>query len=138
MKAYRIIAHAISGCVVLQATWIALSGFIIVHASDDGTTIDTENFGAKLHSIFGMGVIPLLAIALLILSLVAGIPGGTQWAAYLLGAVVVQIGLAYASASIPAIGILHGLTAFAIIALAEIGARRASASAEPAVSPTPA
>lgn len=129
MKAYRTIAHLIAACVVLQAMWIALGNFTMFHAIDDGKVIDensARNFGVNLHSLFGLGIIPLLSIALLIVSLFVKFPGGTQWAGYIFGDVVLQIALVFLAYPIPAFGALHAINAFAMIGLAEVAARRAS------------
>lgn len=131
MKAYRTIAHLIAACVVLQAAWIALGNFTMFKSIDDGSVIDennARNAGVNLHGIFGLGIIPLLAIALLILSFFVKFPGSTQWAGYVLLDVVLQIALVFLAYPIPVFGLLHAVNAFALIGLAEVTARRASGS----------
>jgi hypothetical protein len=133
MKAYRIIAHLIAGCVVLQAMWIGLGNFTMFHDIDNGKVIDennARNLGVNLHGLFGLGVIPLLAIALLILSFFVKFPGSTQWAGYVVLGVVLQIALVFLAFPIPAFGALHALNAFAVIGLAENAARRVPASTD--------
>ncbi len=134
-SAYRGIAHAISACVVLQATWIALAWFTVLKDTDDGKTFTKDsdpNVGHVLHSIFGMGVLPLLGIALLIVSFFVKAPGAVKWAGFTLLAIVVQIVLAIIAFGVPAIGALHGINAFIVIGVAEMTARRVDA-ASPAV-----
>lgn len=113
--------------VVLQAMFIAFGMFDIIKAVDDGKayTSDAYNAGQSLHSIFGSIIIPLLALILLIISFFAGIPGGTKWAAITFGLVALQFALAAVSFGVPFIGLLHGLNAFALAAVAGVAGRRA-------------
>lgn len=136
-SAYKGIAHAIAVCVVLQAAWIALGTFWLFSDVEDGAIVTEDydyNAGQALHSVFGMMLIPLLAIALLVVSLLAKVPGGTKWAGFVFLAVVVQVVLAILSYAVPALGVLHGLNAFVLIGVAELAARRVGAS--PAVTTT--
>ena len=73
-----------------------------------------------LHGNIGMYVVPVLAIALVAIALFAH--AGLKWALLTLLAVVVQIGLAFAAFGAPWVGMLHGINAFAILALAEVAA----------------
>jgi hypothetical protein len=123
--------------VVLQAAFIAFGTFDILKEADDGRAYTGDfNAGQALHSIFGLGVIPLLAILMLVISFFAKIPGGVKFAAIVFGLVVLQFLLAFLGFFSPAVGgILHGLNAFALAAAAGIAGRRAttaSPSAEPA------
>jgi hypothetical protein len=115
--------------VVLQAAFIAFGTFDIINAADDGKTFTEDsgyNTGQILHSIFGTGIIPLLALVLLIVSFFARIPGGARWAAGIFGLVVLQILLAFLSFPAPWIGILHGLNAFALAGVAGVAGRKAA------------
>ena len=124
--------------VVLQAAFIAFGTFDIIKTVDDGRayTSDDFNTGQILHSIGGTIVIPLLAIIMLIVSFFARIPGGVKWAAIVFGLVVLQFLLALVSFSAPVLGILHGLNAFALAAVAGLAGRNATTTpptvAEPA------
>src|SRR5205814_7337733 len=93
---YRVLALLIAACVVLQAAFIAVAWFTVLHNTDSGAVFDknSENWGHAAHSVVGSGVIPLLAIVLLILSFFARIPGGVKWAAITLGVVALQFGFA--------------------------------------------
>lgn len=120
-SAYRVIAYAIAVFVALQAAWVALSAFGVIHAVDTGTVVDKDfepNVGAMLHGIGGMYVIPLLALALLVVSFFAKVPRGVRWALFVLLAVVVQVVVAFVAFGVPALGVLHGLNAFVILGLA--------------------
>jgi Family of unknown function (DUF6220) len=124
---YRILAMLIAVGVVVQAAAIAFALFDIAHKTDDGQvfTKDTENGGIAFHAVLGEMVIPLLALVLLIVSFFARIPGGVKWAAITFGLVVVQIALAFAGRSVPLIGALHALNAFALAGVASIAGRQA-------------
>jgi hypothetical protein len=133
-KTYRILANAIAVCVLLQAAWIALGVFTLGKYTDDGHTIDKNydgNLGLNLHGIFGMALIPLLALVLFGISFAAKLPEGVKWAGFVLLAVVVQIVLAFLAFAVPAIGILHGVNAFVVLGVSVMAGRKA---AQPATS----
>ncbi|MEU8221576.1 hypothetical protein [Kribbella sp. NPDC048915] len=124
--------------VVIQAMAIGLAWFTVIKDVDGGLVFDKNsdfNVGHMTHTIFGMGIIPLLAILLLIISFFAKVDGGVKWALYVFGLVALQIALAFGSFGAPFVGALHGLNAFALAAVAAMAARRASA---PAVQPSAA
>ena len=126
---YRVLAGLVAVCVVLQAMFIALGWFTAIKDMDNGLVIDKNydgNIGHTLHGQFGMTVIPLVALLLLIVSFFAHVPGGIKWALYVVGLVVLQITLAFLSFGAPVLGLLHGLNAFALAAVASLAARRAS------------
>ena len=122
-RAYQIICHIIAACVVLQAAVIAWSTFAILGSGEEGAavSVDPGITGFIVHSTVGQMVIPLLAIALLVVALIVRI--GVSWAAWLLVAVVVQVFLGYTSFDLPGLGLIHGLNAFVVLGLAETGAR---------------
>jgi hypothetical protein len=127
---YRVLALAIAVGVLVQAMSIALGWFMALKDMDDGAVLDKNyegNFGHSLHGIIGMMIIPLLALLLLIVSFFAGVAGGVKWAAITLGLVVLQIALAFVAFGVPAIGALHGANALALMAVAGIAGRRATA-----------
>ncbi|WP_239117994.1 DUF6220 domain-containing protein [Paractinoplanes ferrugineus] len=99
----------------------------MVHRTDDGVlyTKDTENGGLALHQVLGEMVIPLVALAFLIVAFFARIPGGVKWAAITFGVLVLQILLAYAGKALPFVGVLHAINAFALAAVASIAMRKA-------------
>ncbi|BCY13920.1 DUF6220 domain-containing protein [Actinoplanes sp. L3-i22] len=125
---YRALSGLITLGVVVQLAAIAAAWFLVLNDVDNGGVFDnnTQNWGHVLHSVVGMMVIPLLAVALLVVSFFARIPGGVKWAAFTFGAVVLQIVLAFASYSVPGLGALHGLNALTVAGLAQHAARRAS------------
>lgn len=127
---YRVLAGLVAVGVVLQAMFIALGWFTAIKDMDDGLVIDKNydgNIGHTLHGQTGTMVIPILALLLLIVSFFAHVPGGIRWALYVFGLVVLQIALAFLSFGVtPVLGLLHGLNAFALLAVAAIASRRAA------------
>ncbi|WP_327638214.1 hypothetical protein OHB24_07515 [Kribbella sp. NBC_00482] len=126
---YRALAGLIAIGVIVQAMAIALAWFTVIKDVDGGLVLDENsdaNAGHMIHTIVGSGIIPLLAILLLIISFFAKVAGGVRWALYVFGLVVLQFGLAVASFGAPVIGALHGLNAFALLAVAAMAARRAA------------
>ncbi|HSR24849.1 MAG TPA: hypothetical protein VLW53_14945 [Candidatus Eisenbacteria bacterium] len=142
--AYRVIAHIIALGVVAQASFIALGWFTTLHDIDKNHLVvdkayidgDNANIGHVLHGIVGMNVMPLLGLALLIVSFFAKIPGGVKWAGFTLLAVVVQVALALISFGAPAVGALHGINAIVLFTVALITGRRVTTAA-PAAVPAP-
>ena len=141
--AYIWLGRLIALGVLLQAMWIAFGFFTIAHRIDDGTTIDkdyvenTSIFGLEMHGLFGLTIIPVLAILFLIVSFFAKVPGAAKWAGFTFLAVVLQITFAFIAFGAPVVGLLHGLNAFVVLGLAAYSARRAQ-MAEPASATTPA
>jgi hypothetical protein len=140
-RTYQIICHVIAALVVVQAALIAWGVFTIGRYLDDGTgvTANTEVAGFDTHAVIGQYVIPLLALVLLVLALITRT--GTKWAGWLFLAVLIQVGLAYASFGIAWVGLVHGIVAFAVLGLAEtaarsVGARGGTRSSAPAAEPT--
>ncbi len=88
-------------------------------------TKDSSNGGISLHSLLGERVIPVIVLALLIVSFFARIPGGVKWAAITFGVLVVQVGLGFAGKGLPWVGVLHGINAFALAAVASLAMRQA-------------
>jgi hypothetical protein len=134
---YRVLAGLIAIGVVVQAMSVALGWFTALKDMDDGQVIDKNtdfNAGQITHSIVGIMVIPALALLLLIVSFFAHVAGGVKWALYVVGLVVLQIALAFVAwGGAPAVGALHGLNAFALLAVASMAARRAAG--QPAMAP---
>ena len=130
MKAtYVWISRLIAICVVLQAMWIAFGTFDVLHSVGEGRafTEDTDfNTGQALHSIFGLIVIPLLALVMLIVSFFARVPGGVRWALIVFGLTVLQVLLGFFSFPAPVLGLLHGLNAFVLAGAAGLAGRIAT------------
>ena len=134
-SAYKYLAYAIPVLVAVQAAAIAFGFFGLGKWIDDGHTLDkaaiesdstkfTGDFGLTLHGIDGQMVIPLVALALLIISFFAKVPGGSKWAGFVLLDVVFQIALAFTAFGVPVVGLLHGLNALFLAWLGWTTARR--------------
>ncbi|WP_350280633.1 hypothetical protein [Kribbella sp. HUAS MG21] len=126
---YRALAGLVALGVVVQAAAIGLAWFTVIKDVDGGLVFDKNsdfNVGHMTHTIVGTGIIPLLAILLLIISFFAKVDGGVKWALGVFGLVALQFGLAVASFSAPVVGALHGLNAFALLAVASMASRRAA------------
>ncbi|GAA2703904.1 MULTISPECIES: hypothetical protein [Actinoplanes] len=135
----RSVYRALSGLIligfVVQIAAIAAAWFQVLNDVDDGGVFDnnTRNWAHIVHAVVGAEVIPLLALALLVVSFFARIPGGVKWAALTFGAVVLQVVLAFAGYSVPGVGALHGLNALVVAGLASVAMRKArEADAKPA------
>jgi len=132
-SAYKYLALAIALDVLLQAASIAYAVSGLASYVDDGHqvaegTLADAHFtgvgGYALHATNGMVVIPLLAIALLVVALLSRIPGAARQAGILLVMVVVQVGLGGAAGAVPILGALHGVLALAVFGFATmIGVR---------------
>lgn len=135
-KTYRVLGLLIALAVVVQASAIAFGTFGFINEIDRGTVFtpssDAPNFGPMLHAINGTLVIPVLSLALLVVSFFAKVHRGVRLALFTFLAVVVQINLAFFSFDTPVIGLLHGANAFAVLGLAVVAARAASGSRVPA------
>jgi hypothetical protein len=139
---YRVLAYLIVLGVMYQAAVVAFGTFGFINELNAGTTftgaVDPPNAGPVLHAIGGTIVIPALTLLLVVASFFAKVKGGIRWALLVLLAVVVQVNLGFFAFELPAIGLLHGVNAFAIVALALIAARAAgqAPAAQPAASTT--
>lgn len=119
--AYKVVAHIIAAAVVVQAALIAWGTFDVINMLTAGDVPEGPPIAGIMHGMIGMYAAPVLVLALLVISLLAH--AGLKWALWLVLAVVVQIALAFAAFGAPMVGLLHGINAFAIIVLAEVGAR---------------
>ncbi|MDQ0095576.1 hypothetical protein [Paeniglutamicibacter psychrophenolicus] len=119
--AYKVVAHIIAAAVVVQAALIAWTMFGLIPSFESGVLPSEPPLTAIMHGEVGMFAIPVLVLALLVISIFAH--AGLRWALWLLLAVLVQISLAFAAFETAWVGALHGLNAFTIIALAELGVR---------------
>jgi len=144
---YRVLAYLIAFEVVVQASvmvwgiaglgiWVDDGGVLdkqtFEDAFDNGTKPFDEFTGLMIHGQNGMMVIPLLALALVIVSFFAKIPRGVAFAFGVLGLVVLQITLGLFGHAVSALGALHGVNAFVLFGVAVMAGRRASSVAKPA------
>src|SRR6476646_9301947 len=100
-RAYHVLAYVIAVEVVIQAMMMATAVAGLDHWIEDGATVNkhvldkhpsfTGAFGFPVHAINGEMLIPLIAIALLVISFFAKVVDGTKWALYILGIIIVQV-----------------------------------------------
>jgi hypothetical protein len=144
-NAYRILATIIAIEVVIQAMAMVFAVAGLGIWVDEGGVYDKAAFesedlsftgvgGFIVHGINGMMIIPLLGLALLIVSFFAQVPGGVKWAAIVLGAIVLQVLLGLFGHESAYVGLLHGLNAFVLLGSAGNAARLAKSAG--AASPT--
>jgi heme A synthase len=116
--AYRYLAMAIATGVVLQAAAIAFGAFALLKEVDDGTQLEGEyeNAGLTIHILLGDMVIPLLALALLVVGIVLRAqPAASKWAWVVFGLVAAQFLLGGFAHDLPGLGVLHGANALLIL-----------------------
>jgi hypothetical protein len=134
-KLYTVLAWTIAGAVVVQAAAIAFAFGGMLNLVSEGGVVDKallESFqaggvgelGFMIHGIVGAGLIPLLAIALLVVSFFVRARGATLWAAITLGLVVLQVVLGFSITDSPYLGLIHGAIALAVVAAASVAALR--------------
>ena len=134
-QAYRILNYLLSLEVLIQAAVIAWYAFGVAKYADDNGSISHHQLedggfnghaGAVIHAANGFMVIPLIALVLLVVSFRAHVPGGVRLAVITFVLVVIQAYVLPAlSAKAPAVGVLHGAVALAILALSIVSARKA-------------
>jgi hypothetical protein len=148
-KAYRYLALALPVLVVVQLMAIAVAVFGLMsynddHALpkklDDSSVSYTGDWGFDVHSFLGMSIIPLVALALLIVAFFAKVDGGVKWAVIIVADVIVQVALAFVSYDAPVIGLLHGLNAMVVAGVGSVAAKAATGgpSAESTAAAAPA
>jgi len=136
-KTYSVLAWIIAGGVFVQAASIAfgfggMAGFV-----QDGGVVDkalvesqtgsnfTGELGFPIHSIVGGMVIPIAALALLVVSFFVKVPRARTWAVTVFGLVFLQVMLEYSIVDLPYLGLIHGANALALLLTAVYAARRA-------------
>ena len=141
-KVYSGIAWLIAGLVVVQAAAIAMGFGGMMHFVDGGGVVDkglTEsrtlgNFageiGFPIHGIVGGMLIPLAAVALLVVSWFTKVRGASWWAAGLFVLIALEGLVGYSIKDLPYLGVLHGANALAVFVVAVVCARRAARSAQ--------
>ena len=141
-KLYTVLAWTIAGAVVVQAAAIAFAFGGMLNLVSEGGVVDKallESFqaggvgelGFAIHGIVGAGLIPLLAIALLVVSLFVRLRGAKLWAVITLGLVVLQVTLGFSITDVPYLGLIHGANALAVVAAAAVAALRVGRDATP-------
>ena len=134
-KTYSVIAWIIAGGVAVQAASIAFAFGGMGRYIQDGGVIDkalvesrqatfTGELGFPIHAIVGGMVIPLAAVALLIIAFFVKVRGARKWAGIVLALVALQITLGYSIVDMPYLGLVHGANALAVLLTAIYAAMR--------------
>jgi hypothetical protein len=132
---YTGLAWTVAGAVVVQAAAIAFAFGGMLNLVSEGGVVDKallESFqaagvgeaGFLIHGVVGGVLIPLVAVALLVVSFFVRVRGTTTWAAIVLGLVALQVTLGFSVTDMPYLGLVHGANALAIVAAAAVAALR--------------
>jgi hypothetical protein len=137
--AYKMLAYLVAAEVAVQAMlavwaiaglskWIDGGGVfdkaVIEGAAESGAMPFPEILGIIVHGINGSVVIPVIALALLIVSFFTKVHGATKWAVIVFVLVVAQGTLGFLGREFSLVGALHGLNALALFGLALFTGRR--------------
>lgn len=123
--AFRALGIAIVALVAVQAAAHAWSSAGLGLFVEGGGVVDLslmaseeapfpEVMGFMIHGMNGMFVIPVVALALLIVSFFVRIRGAVVWAAITFGLVILQVTLGIFGHSYSILGLLHGLNALVL------------------------
>ena len=129
-KVYQVLAYVVAALVVVQAAAVAYGFFALDKYIASGHAVDQHleyfpgHAGLETHGTAGVMVIPLVGLALVVVSFLAKIAGGVRWALIVFGTIVVQVLLGFAAHPVPALGMLHGIVAMALFGLAVTAAMR--------------
>ncbi|WP_173923065.1 hypothetical protein [Agromyces sp. Marseille-P2726] len=134
-KLYIGLAWTVAGAVVVQAAAIAFAFGGMLNLVSEGGVVDKallESFqaagvgeiGFLIHGVVGGVLIPLIALALLVVSFFVRVRGTTTWAAIVFGLVALQVTLGFSITDMPYLGLIHGANALAVVATASFSAFR--------------
>jgi heme A synthase len=134
-KLYTGLAWAVASGVVLQAAAIAFAFGGMLNLVSEGGVVDKAlleafqaggvgELGFLIHGVAGGVVIPLLALALLVVSFLVRASGARLWAAIVFGLVALQVTLGFSITDMPYLGLIHGANALAVVAAASFAALR--------------
>lgn len=128
-SAFKVLAYIVAAEVVVQSAmmvfavaglsiWVDQGGVLDAAAFEDENLSFTGMAGFMIHGMNGMMIIPILALALLILSFFAKTPGAIRNAALVLGLVVLQVTLGLFGHENAYVGMLHGVNALVLFGAA--------------------
>jgi heme A synthase len=134
-KLYAGLAWTVAGGVVVQAAAIAFAFGGMLNLVSEGGVVDKAlleafqaggvgELGFLIHGLAGGVVIPLLALALLVVSFLVRASGARRWAAIVFGLVALQVTLGFSITDMPYLGLIHGANALAVVAAASLAALR--------------
>lgn len=143
---YRILADLVAIGVAVQSMAIVWAVAGLLHWVDGGGTLKKGwedhmpsfqgSAGFAIHGIVGGMVLPVIALALLVVAFFAGVRNGTKVAGGVFALVVLQLLAGMAGEDAPWLGLVHGLFPFAIFSAAIVAARLAGEK-QTAVAATP-
>jgi heme A synthase len=143
MRIYRIFASLIAVGVIVQAALIAYATAALGHWIYDGRHTATRatfeenssiDYGGKtgfdLHGELGGLWLPLLALAFLVVAFVTRrrVGHGLRWAGLVVGLMVLQAALGFATLAVPALAVLHAVNALALFSTAAYAAIRVASA----------
>lgn len=140
---YTGLAWTVAGAVVVQAAAIAFAFGGMLNLVSEGGVVDKAlleafqaggvgELGFLIHGLVGGVVIPLLALALLVVSFFVRARGARLWAAIVFGLVALQVTLGFSITDMPYLGLIHGANALAVVATASFAALRMRSEHRPA------
>lgn len=132
---YRILADLVAIGVAVQSMAIVWAIAGLLHWVNGGGTLKKGwedhmpdfqgSSGFAIHGIIGGMVLPVIALALLVIAFFAGVRNGTKIAGGVVALVVLQMLAGMAGEDAPWLGLFHGLIPFAIFSAAIVAARAA-------------
>lgn len=135
-SAYKVLAYIVAALVVVQSAAMVFAVAGLGIWVEEGGVMDAATFesepeftgalGFMIHGINGMMLIPLVAIALLVVSFFAKVPGGVRNAAIVLGLIVLQVTLGIFGHESAYVGMLHGINALVLFSAALFSGRAAA------------
>jgi hypothetical protein len=142
---YRVLALLLAAGVMVQGAAIAYGMFGLIKWIENGGSLDkstelTSDIGGytgfTVHATAGIGILPLIALLLLVSSFFAKVPGGIKWALIVFGVTVVQVALGLFAHSLAGLGWLHGANALILFGVAVTTAMRVGTAERAAVPDT--
>lgn len=129
---YRILALAMAALITVQAMVIAYAMTGVNKLVNDGGVIDKAGLeaggftgagGFTWHQILGERVIPVVALALFVISFFVKLPGAVRWGSIVFGLTLIQVTLGTIGTDAPLLGLLHGLFALLLFGVAVMAAK---------------
>nr|WP_297415087.1 hypothetical protein [uncultured Nocardioides sp.] len=127
-SAFKILAYVIAALVIVQSAVMVFAAAGLFLWVEDGNALDsatmesepefTGAIGFMIHGMNGMMIIPIIGLALLVVSFFAKVPGGVRNAAIVLALIVLQVALGIFGHENAWIGLLHGINALVLFAAA--------------------
>ncbi|WP_308798941.1 COX15/CtaA family protein [Agromyces silvae] len=134
-RVYTVLAWSVAGGVVVQAAAIAFAFGGVLNRVQEGGVVDKAlvesggsagrgELGFWIHGLVGGVAIPMIAVALLVVSFLVRARGARLWAAIVLAVVLLQVTLGFSLTDVPYLGLIHGANAVAVVGTASIAALR--------------